>query len=166
MFKLFYMHVSAVACCFSIAEGLTLVPAQTLAANWTDAAETYRTALARGAPADALVTLALAPPAALPLTKNSTPLVWQLKGKWQALVKAIRGGTKAAADREGGELSDAGKQLHADQIEGEASHDKLHSKRAPDGARVCIRSGRAQALWPRASQLRRLASLGASLATT
>ena len=95
-----------------LGEGLRLPAAQRFADDWAKGAEIYRTALARGAPADALVTLALEPPAALPLTQNSTPLVWQLKGKWQALIKTIRGGTKAAADREGGEVSDDGKALH------------------------------------------------------
>lgn len=93
-------------------EGLALAEAKAFADKWQLALAGYRKALTPEVQADALVALALAPPASLPLTQNSTPLVWQLKGKWQALFKAMRGGTKALADREGGALSDAGKLLH------------------------------------------------------
>lgn len=95
-----------------VAEGLVVPDAQAFADQWARGLDAYRAALDDGISADALVALALNIPDALPLTKTSTPRVWQLRGKWQTVWRGVHGRSKTEANAEGGALSDAGKQLY------------------------------------------------------
>lgn len=94
------------------AQGLAEPETAKLVVGWRAAAAHYHARLMTPAAGPSLVPLASHLAAGLPLTKERSVRAWQNLGKWQAVAQRALGGSRAAANDYGRELSAAGQQHH------------------------------------------------------